>query len=85
MSCLKRGQPVHSSMYKNLRTNLPKEVMAFPDFPFATCPESFVHHTKVLDYLESYARHLQLGQYVRFNTKVKKKLNTKNIFNKNWL
>ena len=25
---------IHSSMYKNLRTNLPKEVMAFPDFPF---------------------------------------------------
>ena len=21
-------------MYKNLRTNLPKEVMTFPDFPF---------------------------------------------------
>lgn len=26
--------PVHSSMYRNLRTNLPREVMAYSDFPF---------------------------------------------------
>ena len=25
---------VHSSMYANLRTNLPREVMAYTDFPF---------------------------------------------------
>jgi hypothetical protein len=57
-------------MYKNLRTNLPKEVMAFPDFPFPTYPESFVHHTKVLAYLQAYAQHFQLNKYVQFNTKV---------------
>ncbi|KAG8039044.1 hypothetical protein G9C98_003351 [Cotesia typhae] len=27
------GLPIHSSMYKSLRTNLPKEVMGYPDFP----------------------------------------------------
>ena len=43
------GLPVHSSMYKNLKTNLPKEVMAFPDFPFPDYEESFIHHSKVLD------------------------------------
>ena len=26
--------PVHSSMYRNLRTNLPREVMSYSDFPF---------------------------------------------------
>jgi cation diffusion facilitator CzcD-associated flavoprotein CzcO len=57
-------------MYKNMRTNLAKEVMAFPDFPFPACPESFVHHTKVLDYLEAYAQRFQLQKYIRFNTKV---------------
>ena len=44
----KQNGEVHSSMYKSLRTNLPKEVMAFPDFPFP--PEvthSFLHHTEV--------------------------------------
>ena len=34
-----------SGMYKNLRTNLPKEVMAFPDFPFKKSKQSFVTHT----------------------------------------
>ena len=40
---------VHSSMYQSLKTNLPKEVMAFPDFPFpAETSHSFLHHTEVL-------------------------------------
>ena len=34
-------------MYQNLSTNLPKEVMAFPDFPFASQEKSFLHHTEV--------------------------------------
>ena len=57
-------------MYKDLRTNLPKEVMAFPDFPFPASPESFLHHTKVLGYLQAYAEHFQLEKFIRFNTKV---------------
>ena len=41
------GMPIHSSMYKSLKTNLPKEVMAFPDFPFPSDEtESFLHHTQ---------------------------------------
>lgn len=32
---------VHSSMYDNLRTNLPREIMGFSEFPFdASFPES---------------------------------------------
>ena len=42
------GCDVHSSMYKSLKTNLPKEVMAFPDFPFPSeMKQSFLHHTEV--------------------------------------
>ncbi|XP_075763357.1 uncharacterized protein LOC102460357 isoform X3 [Pelodiscus sinensis] len=59
------GLPVHSSMYRDLRTNLPKEVMAFPDFPFAPSLPSFLHHSDVLAYLESYADHFHLRQHVR--------------------
>jgi len=67
------GQPVHSSMYKNLRTNLPKEVMAFPDFPFPDIEDtSFLHHSKVLEYLESYKKHFDLEKLIRFNTVVSK-------------
>lgn len=64
------GLPRHSSMYKNLRTNLPKEVMAFPDFPFSKQSDSFLHHTEVLRYLEQYAEANNLYQYIQFDTQV---------------
>ena len=67
-----RGLPVHSSMYSNLRTNLPKEVMAFPDFPFQHLEESFVHHSQVLDYLKQYCEHFKLEKFIKFNTVVEK-------------
>ncbi|XP_067938063.1 uncharacterized protein [Watersipora subatra] len=56
-----------TSMYNQLRTNLPKEVMAFPGFPFSDkIYESFVGHKDVLDYLESFAQHYQLHKYIKF-------------------
>ncbi|CAG0885434.1 unnamed protein product [Darwinula stevensoni] len=57
------GLPIHSSMYEHMRTNLPKEVMAFPDFPFPEEDASFLHHTKVLEYLEGYAKHFNLYKH----------------------
>ena len=66
------GLPIHSSMYKSLKTNLPKEVMAFPDYPFpSTEPESFLHHKDVLSYLENFARDHNLKRFVKFKTIVK--------------
>lgn len=62
------GLPIHSSMYKNLRTNLPKEAMAFPDFPFSDCGgRSFVHHSEVLYYLEEYAKHYGIYKHIKFH------------------
>jgi len=61
-----RGLPIHSSMYKSLRTNLPKEVMAFPDFPFKAGGESFLHHTEVLQYLKDYTKHYGLEADIKF-------------------
>ncbi|KAG6921730.1 Flavin-binding monooxygenase family protein [Chelydra serpentina] len=61
------GLPIHSSMYRDLRTNLPKEVMAFPDFPFDPSLPSFLHHSDVLAYLESYADHFRVREHVRFS------------------
>ncbi|XP_038241997.1 flavin-containing monooxygenase FMO GS-OX4-like isoform X2 [Dermochelys coriacea] len=60
------GLPIHSSMYRDLRTNLPKEVMAFPDFPFDPSLPSFLHHSDVLAYLESYADHFCVREHIRF-------------------
>ena len=64
------GLPIHSSMYKNLETNIPKEVMAFPDFSFPKDLPSFVKHTEVYEYLENYAEHFNLKQHIKFSTTV---------------
>ena len=65
------GLPIHSSMYKSLKTNLPKEVMAFPDYPFPTNVESFIEHADVKAYLEQYTKDHNLMQHINFNTMVK--------------
>lgn len=66
------GLPIHSSMYRNLKTNLPKEVMGFPDFPFPKGGESFVHHSKVVEYLQDYADHFNLEPRIKYNHFVEK-------------
>ncbi|XP_070774094.1 uncharacterized protein [Enoplosus armatus] len=64
------GRPIHSSMYKNLRTNLPKEVMMFPDFPFDPQLNSFLPHQEVQRYLEGYCQIHDIWPHIRFNTVV---------------
>ena len=39
--------------------------MDYPDFPFRS-PISYTHHSKVLEYLHSYAAHFNLLPYIRF-------------------
>ncbi|XP_061596410.1 uncharacterized protein LOC133459976 isoform X2 [Cololabis saira] len=64
------GQPIHSSMYRNLRTNLPKEVMMFPDFPFDPQLSSFLPHQEVQRYLERYCQYHNIQPHIRFKTVV---------------
>uniref|UniRef100_A0A3Q0R4D3 Flavin-containing monooxygenase n=1 Tax=Amphilophus citrinellus TaxID=61819 RepID=A0A3Q0R4D3_AMPCI len=63
------GRPVHSSMYRDL-TNLPKEVMMFPDFPFDPQLSSFLPHQEVQRYLERYCQSHGIRPHIRFNTTV---------------
>ena len=49
-------------VYRDLHTNLPKELMAFPDFPFPESEESFIHQSVVKNYLESYAAYFDLNK-----------------------
>ncbi|XP_029652737.1 flavin-containing monooxygenase FMO GS-OX-like 2 isoform X2 [Octopus sinensis] len=63
-------RPWQSSIYKNLRTNLPKHVMSFRNFPYPENSPSFLHHSEVLAYLEDYANHFGLHQYIKFQTQV---------------
>ncbi|XP_076659167.1 senecionine N-oxygenase [Halictus rubicundus] len=62
----KYGLPIHTSMYNNLRTNLPKEVMGYPDYPTPDVPESYLTRTQILDFLNSYCDHFKLRRYIRF-------------------
>ena len=59
---------VHHSCYN--RTNLPKEVMAFSEFPFDPSLPSFPNHWDVLDYLKKFAAHFDLSKFIKFRTLV---------------
>lgn len=57
-------------MYRGLRTNLPKEIMAFRALPFPDLDRSFVTHAQVLEYLHTYAKHFALMDCIRLGTTV---------------
>ncbi|CAP38631.2 Protein CBG21932 [Caenorhabditis briggsae] len=56
----------HSSMYKIMKTNLPKEAMLFQDEPFRDDLPSYMSHEDVLEYLEDYSKDFPIF----FNTTV---------------
>lgn len=63
-------------MYRNLRTNLPKEVMAYREFPWLddlhkNGGKSFMTHAQVLEYLQDYAKQFDLEKYIQWNANVK--------------
>eukprot|EP00050_Salpingoeca_kvevrii_P019517 m.87046 g.87046 ORF g.87046 m.87046 type:complete len:448 (+) comp8448_c0_seq3:150-1493(+) len=59
-----------SSLYNSLRTNLPKEIMFVPDLEFPAALPSFVHHTDVHRYLQSFATAHGLLPHIRFGRHV---------------
>lgn len=65
---------VHSSMYLSLRTNLPRRLMGFLDYPFSKKeggdPREFPGHEEVLRYLEDFARDFELVELIRFGHEV---------------
>ena len=54
------------------RTNLPKEIMLFPDFPFPSHLPSFPYHHQVYDYLRRYSQHFKLNRFIKFGTLVER-------------
>ncbi|MFT5208746.1 MAG: thioredoxin reductase [Flavobacterium sp.] len=67
---------VFSSLYDSLRTNLPRDLMAFLDYTFDTNGggddnwQRFPHHSKVLQYLENFVGNFNVLSLIRFNEKV---------------
>ena len=74
----KYSQDPTRPMYRNLQTNLPKEIMGFREYPFVNVSgadsndDSYVTHEQVFDYLVDYTDHFGLTKYIRFNSPVKK-------------
>ena len=66
----KYGLDVHSSLYKNLYTNLPIEVMCYPDHPFPDQKESFVHSDEVLKYYQNFSNKYKLHKVIKFEHSV---------------
>jgi len=59
-------------MYKGLRTNLPREVMAYREKPWGgdLSSPSFVTHKEVRAYLQQYSEDYNLHKYIRYGCEV---------------
>lgn len=62
----KNGLDVHSSMYQGLYTNLPKEIMGFPDFPVPEQNRSYIPQQDILNFLNLYADNFNIRQCIKF-------------------
>ncbi|KAI4323517.1 hypothetical protein L6164_023115 [Bauhinia variegata] len=67
-------ETIHSSLYLSLRTNLPRPLMGFLDYPFSKeetgDPRTFPGHEEVLRFLDKFADEFGLHSLIRFNTEV---------------
>ncbi|KAL9245271.1 hypothetical protein vseg_018943 [Gypsophila vaccaria] len=65
---------IHSSIYRSLRTNLPRVLMSFSGFPFAEReygdPRRFPGHEEVLGYLNDFATRFGIAELIRFNSDI---------------
>ncbi|KAK8478467.1 hypothetical protein V6N13_146478 [Hibiscus sabdariffa] len=66
---------VHSSLYKSLRTNLPRQAMSFLDYPFLKKEDgddqrTFPGHEEVLRFIEGFARDFGLKELIQFGHQV---------------
>jgi thioredoxin reductase len=59
-------------MYRGLRTNLPRELMAYREFPWGGDGKtrSFVTHKDVKEYLQSYSKAMGLEDLIRYGSTV---------------
>lgn len=64
------GIDTHSGMYKELTTNLPIELMCYPNEPFPENENSFVSSKVVLSYFESFADKYSLRHRIKFQHQV---------------
>ncbi|XP_003414926.1 flavin-containing monooxygenase 3 isoform X1 [Loxodonta africana] len=66
------GEEGRASIYRSVFTNSSKEMTCFADFPYPDDFPSFMHHSKLLEYLTAYAKEKNLLKYIQFKTLVSK-------------
>ncbi|XP_031633829.1 dimethylaniline monooxygenase [N-oxide-forming] 3-like [Contarinia nasturtii] len=66
------GVEIHTAMYRDLRTNLPKQLMEFPNYSYPNDTRSFPSHDVILKYLNSYAEKFHVKERIRFHHLVDK-------------
>ncbi|KAM4641180.1 dimethylaniline monooxygenase [N-oxide-forming] 2-like isoform 2-T2 [Discoglossus pictus] len=59
-----------ASIYSSVVTNTSKEMMCYSDFPMPHDFPTFLHHSKILEYLHLYTEHFKLLKYIQFQTEV---------------
>lgn len=59
-----------SAAYDTLYIDTSKDRMAFADFPMPKAFPNYLHHSQVLEYFESYAKHFKLMPHITFRTRV---------------
>ena len=48
------------------RSNIPKELLSYTGFPFPDhVTDSYIHHSVILEYLNTFARHYDMHQYIK--------------------
>lgn len=60
------GIDVHSSMYRGLHTNLPKEVMGYPDFPIPQQDKSYIPAEDIVTFYNLYANKFDIFPHIKF-------------------
>lgn len=61
----------HSSVCKSTVINTSKEMMSYSDFPAPKEFPVYMHNTKVMEYLDMYAKQFDMLKHIKFNTSVK--------------
>lgn len=59
-----------SAAYQSLHIDTSKERMAYSDFPMPDHYPDYPHHSQVLEYLENYAAHFEIGSAITFRTQL---------------
>lgn len=65
-----QGVAIHTSMYQGLHTNLPKEIMGYPDFPIPEQEKSYIPSADMLAFLKLYAEKFNINDVIKFRTQV---------------